>query len=150
MKKTIKFSLLLALMSVTAFINPLKAQDVKKELEGFTKKFETAYNKQDGKALKTFYTAEASRTNPAGETITGNDNIAAEFAKQWADSKLTITIKPEKADSQADGSVLATGTYHVTGTTKAGEKIDRNGGYTNTVVKEGGKWKIAKSVLADL
>jgi len=150
MKKTIKFSLVLALVSVAAFINPLKAQDVKKELEGFTKKFETAYNKQDSKAIKTFYTAEASRTNPAGETVTGNDNIVAEFVSQWTDSKITITINPEKADSQADGTVLASGTYHVTGTGKAGEKIDRNGGYTNTVVKEGGKWKISKSVLTNL
>ena len=150
MKKTIKFSLVLALVSVAAFVNPLKAQDVKKELEGFTKKFETAYNKQDGKAMKTFYTAEASRTNAAGETITGIDNIVAGFVAQWADGKITITINPEKADSQADGTVQAAGTYHVTGISKAGEKIDRNGGYTNTVVKEDGKWKISKSVLTNL
>jgi ketosteroid isomerase-like protein len=150
MKKTIRFGLLLALASFAALINPLKAQDVKKELEGFTKKFEAAYNKQDGKTLKTFYTAEASRTNPAGETVTGNDNIIAEFSTQWADTKMTITIKPEKADSQADGSVITAGTYHVTGTTKAGEKIDRSGAYTNTVVKEGKQWKISKSVLTNL
>jgi ketosteroid isomerase-like protein len=150
MKKLIKFPFLLALSSVIAFINPIKAQDVKKELEGFTKKFETAYNKQDVKALKTYYTANATRTNPAGETVTGNDNIIAEFLKQWADTKMTITIKPEKADSQADSSVLTEGTYHVIGTNKAGEKIDRSGGYTNTVVKEGGHWKISKSVLTSL
>jgi len=53
-------------------------------------------------------------------------------------------------EEQPDGTVLAAGTYHVTGTSKAGEKIDRNGGYTNTVVKEGGKWKISKSVLTNL
>ena len=150
MKKSFKPRLLLVLAAFTAFINPLKAQDTKKELEGFTKKFEAAYNKQDGKTLKTFYTANATRTNPAGETVTGNDNIVAEFSTQWADTKMTITIKPEKADSQADGSVITAGTYHVTGTTKAGEKIDRTGGYTNTVVKEGGHWKISKSVLTSL
>ena len=149
MKKSIRACLLLAL-TVAGFVNPMRGQDVKKELEGFTKKFEATYNKQDIKAMKTFYTADASRTNPAGETITGNDNIVAEFATQWADSKLTITIKPEKADSQADGSVLTSGTYHVSGTSKAGEKIERDGGYSNTVVKEGGKWKISKSVLTSL
>src|SRR5260221_9635666 len=150
MKKTIKFSLLLALVSVTAFINPLKAQDVKKELEGFTKKFQDAYNKKDDKALKMMFTTEAVRTDANGVITTGDENIRAAMVTAWADSKPAIGIKQEKAEKQNDGTSIATGTYHITGTTNAGEKLDINGSYTNTVVKEKGKFKISKMVLGNL
>jgi len=142
--------LLLASIAVIAFLSPVKAQDATKELAGFTKKFQDAYNKKDEKALKTFYTADASRTDATGSVVTGNENIVAEFASIWSANNVAITIKQEKIEKQADGSIIATGTYHVTGSSNAGEKLDINGSYTNTVVKESGKWKISKSVLASL
>jgi uncharacterized protein (TIGR02246 family) len=147
MKKTIKLSLLLALISAIVFINPVKAQDATTDLAGFTKKFQAAYNKKDDKALKMMYTDDAARVGIDGTTVTGNEAISAEFAKSFADNTQTIVIKQDKVVTQADGSATATGTYHVTGTSNAGEKIDRSGNYTNTVVKVKGQWKIAKSVL---
>jgi hypothetical protein len=36
----------------------------------------------------------------------------------------------------------------VTGTADSGDPIAVGGSYTNTMVKEDGKWKIAKSVLS--
>lgn len=147
MKKTIAVSFLFTLISMAAFISPVRAQDAMKELEGFTKKFEAAYNKQDVKALKDMYTADASRVATDGTTITGNDNIVAEFSKNFADTKVTIQIKPETATKETDGTVTATGTYHVSGTTNAGEKIERDGKYTNSMTNDKGAWKISKSVL---
>jgi uncharacterized protein (TIGR02246 family) len=147
MKKSIKLSLLSAVISVTAFVTPLKAQDATKELAAFTKKFQAAYNNKDDKTLKTMYTDDATRIGTDGTTSTGCDSIAAQFKDYFTANKVTIVIKQDKVDTQADGSATATGTYHVTGTSNTGEKIDRSGTYTNTVVKVKGHWKISKSVL---
>lgn len=57
---------LLALFAVIALINPLKAQDIKKEMDAFIKKFEAAYNKKDDAALKMLYTEKAVWTDPDG------------------------------------------------------------------------------------
>ena len=150
MKKTIKFSLLLAMLPIVAFINPLKAQDVKKEVQAYVKKFEDTYNKKDDQGLKMLYTDDASRTDAAGQTITGNENIRAEFADSWSKNKITISIKLDKAEQQADGSVLANGTYHISGSSNAGAKIERDGTYINTMIKVDGKWKMSKSVLGSM
>jgi uncharacterized protein (TIGR02246 family) len=149
MTKTIKFSLLLVLVSVTAFINPLKAQDHTKELAMLAKKFQDAYNKQDVKSLKTMYTDDAVSTGTDGVTTTGNENIGEGIAKNFATGKVMITIKQEKVVT-TDGTTTASGTYHVTGKTNAGEAIEINGSFINTVVKVKGQWKISKSVLANL
>ena len=146
MKKLIQF-LLIASASVFTFMNAANAQDVKKELDGFTKKFEDAYNKKDDKALKAMFTADATRTEANGTVTTGFDNIVAAMATAWADGKPMLQIKHEKSEKQADGSVISSGTYHVSGTTGSGEKLDINGSYNNTIVQEKGHWKIAKMVL---
>lgn len=147
MKKTIIRSLLLALITMTGLLNPVKAQIDKKDLLAFTKKFQDSYNKQDGDALKMMYTNDVSRIDPTGAVTTGNDSVVAGYVKSWASSKVTLAIKHEKAETQADGSVITSGTYTVMGTTNAGDKIDVKGAYTNTLVKDKGNWKIAKSVL---
>ena len=148
MKQIIQRSLLLAIASITLFAVSLKAQDATKELAAFTKKFQATYNSKDDKALKMMYADDAVRVAADGTTLTGNEAISAEFAKSFADIKPTIEIKQDKAETQADGSVVATGTYHVKGTAASGEAIDIKGSYTNTVVKVKGHWKITKSVLA--
>ncbi|MEP6749959.1 MAG: nuclear transport factor 2 family protein [Bacteroidota bacterium] len=150
MKQIIQRSLLLALTSIAIFITPLKAQDATKELATFTKKFQDAYNKKDDKALKPMYTDDAIRVGVDGTSLSGNEAISAEFAKSFAGNKQAIVIKQDKVEPQTDGSAIATGTYHVTGSTNAGEKIERSGNYTNTVIKVKGQWKISKSVLTSM
>ena len=147
MKQTIQLSLLLAIASMTVFSTALKAQDATKELAAFAKKFQAAYNAKDDKALKTMYTDDAVRVAADGTTITGNEAISAEFAKSFADIKPTIEIVQNKVETGADGSATSTGTYHVKGTSSAGEAIDIKGSYTNTTIKVKGHWKISKSVL---
>jgi ketosteroid isomerase-like protein len=150
MKKTIKFSWLLALVTFTAFISPLMAQDITKELQGFTKKFQEAYNKKDDKAIKMMFTTDAVRTDAAGVVTTGSENIRASTVDFWATNKVTVTIKQDKAEKQSDGSVITTGTYNLSGAANSGDKIDINGTYNNTVVKEKGKWVISKMVLGSM
>lgn len=94
------------------------------------------------------YTKDAVRVNPNGNTITGIDDIGDSLTLDFKNNKVVmVKIIADKSVKESDGSVTAIGTYHVTGTTKKGEKIDFKGAYTNTVVKEGDKWKIAKMVL---
>lgn len=145
MKKTIKFSLLLAFISVAAFVNTVKAQDVTTELAAFTKRFEDAYNKKDVKALKEMFTKDAVRTGTDGKIYNGNDSIAAVLGTMLKNN-VTVAIKQEKVVTE-NGSTVVTGIYQVTGSSTSGEKIDLKGAYTNTIVKEEGQWKIAKQIL---
>jgi uncharacterized protein (TIGR02246 family) len=141
---------LLAVLAVIAFINPLKAQDIKKDMEAFIKKFEAAYNKKDDASLKNLYTEKAVWTEADGTSRSGNEAIRASLAENFANGDVVIEIKQTKTEKQADGSVIGVGTYHVTGKAKSGDAIDSSGGYTNTLVKEKGDWKISKTVLASL
>jgi len=148
MKRTIKFSLLLAIGFCIALVNPLTAQNINNDMNALAKKYESAYNRKDVKALKSMYTKDAVRVNPNGNTITGIDDIGDSLTLDFKNNKVVmVKIIADKSVKESDGSVTAIGTYHVTGTTKKGEKIDFKGAYTNTVVKEGDKWKIAKMVL---
>ena len=148
MKRTIKFTVLLAIAFCIALVNPLNAQNINNDMATLAKKYESAYNRKDVKALKGMYTKDAVRVNPNGITTTGIDAIGDSLTADFKNNKvIKVTIKADKSAKESDGSVTSTGTYHVTGTTKKGEKIDFKGAYTNTIVPEGGKWKIAKMVL---
>lgn len=148
MKKTIQFSLLFAFVSIIAFINPAKAQDDNKDFTAFAKKFEDAYNKKDAKALKGMFTKDAVRTDADGTVYNGSDSILGALEESMK-NKVTIVIKQEKAVTE-NGSTVASGTYVVNGSSQSGEQIDYKGGYVNTMVKEGGQWKIAKQLLTAL
>src|SRR4030095_9950098 len=150
MKSVSKFSWLMVLVFASAIINPVNSQDIKKELDEFAKKFETAYNKKDDKALKMMYTDNAVRTDPDGTVTSGNDNILMKLMESWPTAKLTLAIKQDKVEPQSDGTVITKGTYIVIGTTNAGEMINVGGTYTNTTVKDNGTWKISKNVLSNL
>jgi uncharacterized protein (TIGR02246 family) len=145
MKKTIQFSLLLVFLSITSLISPAKAQDATKDLTAFTKRFEEALNKKDIKAIKEMFTKDAVRTDPDGQTLTGNDAIVAAY-EELLQNKLTVTLRQEKVAFD-NGSNVSTGTYHATGSTPSGDTIDSRGSFNHTMIKEGGQWKISKQVL---
>ena len=144
-----RFCMLSALFVAAAFINALKAQDAKKELSTFVKNFQEAYNKKDDKALKEMYSKDATRTMTDGKLLTGNEEIRVSFVEYFKENIVTIKIKLDKV-TEKDGTTVITGTYHVTGTTVKGEKVDRAGSFNNTVVKENGEWKTSKSILTAL
>ena len=148
MKKTIRFSLLLAFVSMAAFISPVTAQDATTELAAFTKRYQDAFNKKDINALKAMFTKDAVRTGTDGKANNGVDSIASVLEAAMK-SDVTVSIQQEKVVTE-NGITIATGTYHLTGTSTSGEKIDRKGAYTNTLVKDGGRWKLTKQVLTNL
>ncbi|HZI53003.1 MAG TPA: hypothetical protein VFD56_04855, partial [Chitinophagaceae bacterium] len=116
MKQTFTLGVLLVFLLASAFINPLKSQDLKKEMDDLVKKFEAVYNKKDDKALKMLYTDNAVRTDADGTVTTGNENLRLLYIQSWSTTNLKLTIKQEKVEKQADGTVIASGTYHATGT----------------------------------
>lgn len=136
-----------ALMVMAAFTNPLKAQDSRKEMVKLAKDFQNSYNKKDVKALQEYYTPDAVRINTDGTTVNGNEAIGAYYANEFKNGVAKVKITVDKTVTESDGSVTATGTYHATGTSATGEKIEISGKFTNTTVKEDGHWKISKSVL---
>lgn len=145
--------LTLAFMILTALINPLKAQNHKKEMVKLAKDYQNAYNKKDVKALQQFYTADAIEINIDGTRINGNEAIGASMEDEFKKGIDKIKIIPDKSVTNSDGSVTASGTYyvyHLTGTSEIDEKIDGGGNFTNTTVKENGHWKISKSVLSKM
>jgi len=150
MKKQIKFSLFFAALLCAAFIPALNAQDVDKEMAAFAQQFQDAYNKEDHATLKTFYTADAKRVAKDGSTITGAEAIGAFWEAQFkgADATLVLTLQGVVWKDNVHAYV-ASGTYHVTGVSAKGDKIDISGKYANTMLKVDGAWKISESVLAE-
>ena len=140
--KKVLYILVAAFTIMTAFVNPVKAQDNKKEMETLAKNYEDAYNKKDAKAIKGFYTKDAVRVNPDGTTTNGSEAIAADASDFFASNNPTIKIIVSNCVKGSDGTLTTTGTY--SGSTGSG---DFSGNYTNTCVKEGGRWKISKSSL---
>ena len=146
MKKTMQFSFLVALLSLTSLMNPIQAQDTTKELTAFTKKFEEACNKADAKTIRELFTKDAVRVNTDGQTQNGIDAIVGAYEELFQ-MKLSVTIKQEKVTTE-NGTTLSIGTYQARGTSQSGESFDVTGGFTNTMVKENGQWKVAKQVLS--
>ncbi|MGH2648728.1 MAG: YybH family protein [Ginsengibacter sp.] len=146
MKKTIRLSLLLVFVYGTAFMNPLKAQMTTAEHNALAKIYQDAYNRKDDKAMLAMYTKDAIRITPDSVVANGTEAIGKEFAEEFKHSTATLEITPQNT-MEKDGSSIGTGTFHVTGTNDQGEKIDVMGTYTNTMAKENGQWKIAKSVI---
>jgi len=133
------------MFALIAYASPLLAQLTQSEALTFTKKYETAYNKKDDKALKAMYTKDAIRTFNDSTVNTSSEAIRSALVMQFKANPLTITIKHDKVKIAKDGSITAIGTYHVWGKSETGEAFDIKGGYTNTIVKIKGKWKISKS-----
>ena len=91
---------------------------------------------------------DAVRISAEGQTQTGNAAIVAAYEELFL-NKLTVTITQEKVATE-NGSTVSSGTYHATGSTQSGESIDSKGSFVNTMIKEGGQWKISKQTLNSL
>ena len=150
MKKIMQCSLVFATLLCAGFSTTLSAQDVDKEMADFAQQFQDAYNKEDHATLKTFYTADAVRIGSDGSSITGADAIGAFWAEQFKGSDATLVLKQTSAVwKDVCHCTVSTGTYHVSGTTVKGDKIEVSGTYSNEMLKVDGAWKMAKSVTGN-
>lgn len=150
MRKHIQCSLFFTALLCAAFTPVLNAQDVDKEMAAFVQQFQDAYNKEDHATLKTFYTDDATRVAKDGTSITGAAAIGAFWEAQFkgADATLALTLQSVVWKDNVHAYV-ANGTYHVTGTSAEGAKIDASGKYANTMLRVNGAWKISESMLSN-
>ncbi len=129
----------------------LKAQSVndERELQAFARQFMAAYNAQDHVALQQMYTEDAVRIDQQGNEIKGAGNIAAYFENQFIKSDVTLLLKQMSVHwSDKEHALVANGAYEIYGVTYVYDiPIQNTGNYSNTMLKQNGQWKIAKSVL---
>lgn len=119
------------------------------EMRDLMKRFQDAFNREDAATLKTMFTADAVRTATDG-TITKGAAIIDFYTQGFADADVTNVVSLANVSPQFDGSVIFTGTYHLTGRSAKGERIVREGAYSNTAVKENGQWKISRNTQSKL
>lgn len=140
-----------ALLSATV---TLQAQSVNDEhdMQAFARNFMAAYNSGDHEALRKMYMEKAVRIDQEGKTMTGSDQIAEYFADQFRLNNATLLLRQNGLSwSDAEHAWVAGGVYEIYGKTNIYDiEIDVAGHYANVMVKDKGKWKIAKSTLTPL
>lgn len=148
---SIKNLLPIVVLLVTTCFGSLQAQTVsdESEIQAFTRNFMCAYNRQDHAALGEMYLSDAVQIDAEGKQIKGADSIAMNFEEQFRFNNVTLLLRSSAINwSDAQYAFVASGTYEIYGNTYVYDiKINTIGSYANTMVKENGTWKIARSVL---
>ena len=122
------------------------------EIQNLTRNFMTAYNKQDLTALKEMYSEYAVRIDQEKNEMTGANKIIDFFKQGFIKNTTTLYLKHSSLRwSDAEHAFIARGTYEIIGKTNVYDiNIHTKGVYTNTMIKNKDKWKIAKSVLSPI
>jgi uncharacterized protein (TIGR02246 family) len=111
------------------------------EYQKFMDSFTAAYNKGDAAGIASHYTANGLRIAPDGQVQSGRDAIqqayAASLAGPFKGARIALTAK-ESRQLTPDTHVVV-GSYDITG----GSIGAMSGMYMNTLVREGGVWRIA-------
>jgi ketosteroid isomerase-like protein len=121
-----------------------------KDVRTYVQNFQDTYNKEDAAALKAMFIDNATRILPDGKATSGAENIAAAYAEDFKNANTSIIIKLSNVLPQFDGSMIATGTYNVYGTSVKGDRVALNGSYSNKMVNQNGQWKLAEIKQAGL
>lgn len=144
-------NLLTAFLCTPFLIINLQAQFASDEQDMwvFARDFMAAYNRQDVTALKAMYTTDAVSTGPNGKTTEGAQRIAELFNDQFIHKDITLLVRQmHVAWSDAQHALITSGTYESFGVTYVYDISFRTRtAYSNTMVKENGQWKIARSVV---
>lgn len=135
MKKTL--GLLLAVVMLAG--SGMLAQQQDADMDRLVQQYMSAWNKGDANALAALYAENAMRTAP-DQMVVGKQAIQAFHAKNLAgEAKGTrLTVKPGRTQSVDADVRVQEGTWEITGGTGP-----QRGRYLNTVVRQGGEWKIA-------
>ena len=134
----------LAVVAVLALAVPVLAQKPDADVEALTRNFEQAFNKGDAKGIAALFVKNAVQLTPDGLLLTGQAAIEQHHAKMFGGpakgAKLAIT--PGRTQEVAPDVRIFEGTYQVTG-----GSIPGSGRYVNTLVRQGGQWRVASVVL---
>jgi uncharacterized protein (TIGR02246 family) len=136
--KTLVAGVLAVVMLVGAGASARQADP---DLDALLQQYQSAWNKGDAKSLAALYSQNAVRMQPTGASLMGRAAIEKffvdSFAGVWKGTKLTLKAG---ATQRVNADVrVQEGTFEVSGGTGAPAR----GRYLNTVVREGGQWKLA-------
>lgn len=120
----------------------LAAQKPDPGIQKLADQYQSAFNKGDSKGLAALYTADALRVTPTGNLVAGRaaieENYAANLAGPFKGAKLTLT--PGRTQLLKPDVALIEGTFDIAGAAPL------KGRYLNTIVREGGQWRLASTV----
>ena len=120
------------------------AQKPDADIEALTRSFEQAFNRADAKGVAALYTKDAVQLTPDGQLLTGQAAIEQHHAKLFAGSAkgAKLALKPGRTHEVTSDVRISEGTYQVTGGSMPG-----TGRYVNTLVRQGGQWRLASVVV---
>jgi uncharacterized protein (TIGR02246 family) len=132
---------IVALAAVVLLVTsaPVAAQSPA-EVQKVTDQYNAAFNKGDSKAVAALYTADALRVTPDGRLLAGRAAIEKEYVTAFSGPNKggKLTLQPGKSISVTADVAVFEGLYEVTG-----GKMPAKGRYVNTLVKQGGEWRLA-------
>ena len=131
--------LMLAFAIFCGMTLPARANDtaLKTEIEQLGASYMECYSKKDAACIAAHYTPEGIHVNqsPVQKPVEVYTNgFAAGFNK--------LDAKVVSASALGADSVIANGTYHVTGKDKDGKDLDARGKWSGVYVRQDGKLKI--------
>lgn len=119
------------------------AQTPDADMQKLTEQYAAAVNKGDAKAVAALYTADALRLGPDGQVITGQPAIEKQHAASLGGPQkgAKLTLRHGRTQTVTPDVVIIEGTYETTG-----GSTPAKGKYVNTVVRQGGQWRLASVV----
>ena len=119
------------------------AQQPNPEIEKINGQLQAAFNKKDAKALGALYTAEALRIGSTGGFFQGRAAIEKEAADTLAGryKGMKLVLRSGKTQMLTPDVAVTEGTFEITG-----GSTPVRGRYLNTLLREGGQWRIASAV----
>ena len=136
MKKVIGMVAVLCLVALASALG----QQADAEMQRVTDQYVAAFNSGDVKALGALHTTDAIRVTQTAQLLVGRAAIEQDFTTGLAGplkgAKLAVT--PGRVQSLNPDARVTEGTYEVTG---SGTSL--KGRYLNTVVRQGGQWRLA-------
>ena len=119
------------------------AQKADAEIQKLADQYAAAVNKGDAKAVAALYTADAVRLGPDGQLVIGQAAIEKQHAAALGGPQkgVKLTLRQGRTQTVTPDVVISEGTYETSG--GAGPSKGR---YVNTVVRQGGQWRLASVV----
>jgi len=112
-----------------------------------TKSWEDAYNRRDHQALTDLLTTDAERTDADGNTVAGSAQIGELYKEAFTRNQWKVVLRHESAARVEPGTVIATGSWKVSGTDADGNAVTQTGTYRNEISIQDKKMRIRKMKL---
>ena len=113
------------------------------EIQKIIEQFQAAFNKGDAKAIGALHTTEALRIGSTGGFFQGRAAIEKDAAENLAGryKGMKLVLHPGKTQMLTPEVAVNEGTFEITG-----GSAPVRGRYLNTLLREGGQWRIASAV----